>query len=212
LNLLSGESQRYDITKTYPGLEVVYSPDGKVIAYSEMDDQYNSTITLMDSETGDKVTVLQVGKVGHIDALVFSPDGKTLVSGDQGSTVNFWDIETGELKKTFLARYVDPVTRKPAIPDDPLQDLVFSPDGKILVAAYTGDGTIVLWDAASTHLIKILNGGNFYISGYTRAIINLFGFSSDASLLTANELIWGLPENTSRYPSPFTLPNSTPTP
>ncbi|MCI0529963.1 MAG: hypothetical protein L0Y56_21170, partial [Nitrospira sp.] len=34
-------------------------------------------------------------------SLAFSPDGGTLVSGSEDETIKFWDVRTGECRKTL---------------------------------------------------------------------------------------------------------------
>src|SRR5262245_12821226 len=69
----------------------------------------------------------------HVMALVFSPDGKLLVSASDSSPVRVWDADTGKLVRSF--------THCPAI--------AFSPDGKLLAGASVFDPTVYLWDIAS---------------------------------------------------------------
>jgi WD40 repeat protein len=60
---------------------------------------------------------------GHKDAissLAFSPDGKTLASGSFDTTVQLYDVRSGELKQTLKDL------------DKKVSAVIFSPDGKIL--------------------------------------------------------------------------------
>src|SRR5262249_30356679 len=60
-----------------------------------------------------------------VDGVAFSPDGKTLATGDGGAPmkIRFWDVATGKEVRRFEA---NSVTRS----------IAFSPDGKLLA---TGD-------------------------------------------------------------------------
>ena len=68
------------------GYYAVFSPDGAIIASAAA-----GKISLWDVATGELLKTL----TGHIDvitAIVFSSDGKTLVSGCRDSTVILWDL------------------------------------------------------------------------------------------------------------------------
>ena len=74
---------------------------------------------------------------GSINALVFSPDGRRLVSGDEVG-VRVWDPERPD---------VDSLTLRSA--GAPIQALTFSPDGRRLavgVGGDGGDGMVRVWD------------------------------------------------------------------
>ena len=77
---------------------------------------------------------------GHGDlifSVLFSPDGKTLVSGSRDNTVRLWDVKTGESIGKPLTGH-----------EDAVYSASFSPDGKTLVTG-SSDGTVRLWNAAT---------------------------------------------------------------
>lgn len=91
--------------------------------------------------------------------LAISPDGHWLVSGGGAQNAILWDLtKIHPLAQGLLPEAMESyrpiltsLTFKPTV-----LDLAFSPDGKLLAAAYF-DGSIILWDRASGQPLKLLS-------------------------------------------------------
>jgi RNA polymerase sigma factor (sigma-70 family) len=109
---------------------------------------------------------------------VFTPDGKTVIVGDGGGGIVFWDVATArEVRRLHHAQNV-------------ISALAITPDGKRLAA---GQGQIVdLWDIASGKMVqhKVTNKG----------IINQLLFTPDGKTLavadgTPTMIVWDIANN-----------------
>ena len=108
--------------------------------------------------------IIQNGHADNVRAVVFSPDGKLLVSCSVDKTVKVWDAVSRRLIRT-LEGHTDSVT-----------SVAFSPDGKT-IASGGSDQTIKLWDAGDGRLIHSLRDQDYEI----RAI----AFSPDGKILAS---------------------------
>jgi len=80
-----------------------------------------------------------------VRSVSFSPDGKTLASGNDDKTIKLWDITTGKEIRTLQGH------------SSWVWSVSFSPDGKTL-ASGSGDKTIKLWDITTGREILTLKG------------------------------------------------------
>jgi WD40 repeat protein len=76
---------------------------------------------------------------GEITSTVFSPDSKTLASGDSGGTIKLWSVTSYKVKELIALE---------GHADEAVTGLVFAPDGKWL-ASGSLDSTVRFWDAAT---------------------------------------------------------------
>ena len=88
-------------------------------------------IMVLDATTGNQVAVLS-GHTGLVKSVAFSPDGILLVSGGNDRTARLWDMQTGEVIKTFCH-------------DTQVLSVSVSVDCTI-VASGTEGGVVHLWD------------------------------------------------------------------
>jgi WD40 repeat protein len=131
----------------------------------------NTQLTLWEVATHQPLKTFARGD-GFTSALAFSPDSKTLATGTD-NTLRLWDTTSFQLKDELKD------TKTPEI-----SELIFSPDGKTLVASSRGylEG---VWDLAS-HQLRLSFRGRFSANS----------FSPDSRLLALgnqNELeLWDL--------------------
>jgi WD40 repeat protein len=120
--ILPGEAER-----------IAFSPDGKILASGT-----STTVQLWDLAAG--VVRHSMKRHGEsVSALAFSPDGRTLAWGALNSSVQLWDIPSGNERATLRLQ------------DHPwgfIEHLAFSPDGATLAAVDAG-GAVRVWDVAA---------------------------------------------------------------
>lgn len=71
------------------------------------------------------------GHDGSINALIYHPDGKTLISASDDGTIRLWNPDTGEQKEVWKAN------------NSPVKSLAITKDGKTLVS---GGDSVIIWD------------------------------------------------------------------
>ncbi len=149
--------------KSHPEVyAVAFSPDSKQLAVAttyakENADNYTSLfcISLWDVAAAKRTALLEPSKpMGLVYSLAYSPDGRTLVSGDgyssDGGKIRAWDVSAGKEIRVWEGH------------KGGVYSVAFSPDGKTIVSG-GHDKTVRLWDAATGREIKTISGHEDYI-------------------------------------------------
>ena len=121
------QTRTLEIPEGYRALAL--SPDGRSAAIG-LDDG----IQLIDLRTG-AVRESRGTLASNPIWLLFSPDGKSIVSTSRDGTVTLWDAGTLIPRETLRGH------------SDSVWQPVFSPDGKTLYTA-SADGTTIVWDVS----------------------------------------------------------------
>lgn len=163
-------------------LAIEYSPDGRWVASSSQDEW----ALIWEYATGREYQRLEHGEGGEVHDVAFSPDSALLATIDSESRLSLWQVESGQLVKTFgtAATFAER-----SFGTNNLYQVAFSPDGRWL-ASNTTQGT-QLWSVPDGTLAHTFEGG---------APAGL-AFHPDGSLLAAGQPdssihIWKLADHT----------------
>jgi hypothetical protein len=104
--------------------------------------------------TGKEMRVIEPqrdsGEGPYIDAVAFSPDGRTLATGSHDQTVRLWDVATGAERRRLKGH------------QGVVWSVAFSADGK-LVASGSLDETVRLWEVATGQEAHRLRGHSGWV-------------------------------------------------
>lgn len=124
---------------------VAFSPDGTLATCGD-----DSTIRLWNTRTGEQPASLR-SALGLLFAVAWSPDGRTIATGDYKGKVRLWAAQDGKVLKVLEAH------------EKSSRALLFSPDGKYLVTA-GDDARVRIWDLPSGTLLRTLEGHPYKVS------------------------------------------------
>ena len=142
---------------------VAFAPDGQSFVAGGL----NTTLGRYDTKSykpiwlQDKYDTLKEGR--GFQTITFSPDEKTIATGNADKSVSLWNAQNGQLLRTLKVH------------SKPVQVVVFSPDSTIL-ASGSDDGAVVL---SSTR-----NGATLHVSSSRKAVTAL-AFAPDGKHLAA---------------------------
>jgi WD40 repeat protein len=109
---------------------ICISPDGRSAAVA--DANRTPTLHLLEINSG-RETLTMRGHYAEIRAMVFAPDGRSLLSGDNGGTVHRWSISNGQSLQRFTNQ------------QHGLRGLDVSHNGRYVLCS-GNHGAIYLWD------------------------------------------------------------------
>ncbi|WP_167504756.1 WD40 repeat domain-containing serine/threonine protein kinase [Streptomyces malaysiensis] len=100
---------------------------------------------------GPMASLGPTGQSKTAEGLAFSPDGKTLATGNDEGKVRLWNVADRKPRATFAQR--------DSVGNDGFANrgVAFSPDGKLLAATNT-TGWLTMWDVAEHRQIRFLDG------------------------------------------------------
>ena len=99
-----------------PVTDIVYSPDGSLIATASLD----GSIRIWDAADGSPVRTM-TGHGGGVNAIAFSPDGQLIVSGSDDRTARLWSVADGSPQLTLTP-----------LMESRVVEVEFSPDGSLV--------------------------------------------------------------------------------
>ena len=163
-------SQKIDVKQTDYRKKigkVLFSPNKRILVSIG-----GGEIHLWDVVTGAYKSLTE--SPGYVRSAAFSPDGKTLATGNFNGTIRLWDVATGEQKKTInnLNVGLNRTHRR--------DNISLSPNGeKFATGNY--DGTVYLWDGI-TRQEQRLSGQIYHLKDQpSRNVL----FSPDGSTLAS---------------------------
>ncbi len=138
-------------------LIVAFSPDGKTVCTTNREWNHDVrewcawSLRQWDPQTGKELRVTTDKETAAIHHTAFSADGRLLATVSFEGTLRLWDTDSGkELRAWSVPTDGTPrVGNMPAIVRDLIRDVVFSADGKSLMAS-TGP-KVYQWDAATSN-------------------------------------------------------------
>lgn len=124
--------------KTDQAEPMEFSPDGRYLVYNDKNTGY-----VCDALTGRLMFKVR-GTFG--EKIVFSPDGKNIINISNDNAIQIWNIERGQLLRTLEGR------------EHSLNLIIFSQNGKYLIATGQFGRSVKIWDTETGILLHRLEG------------------------------------------------------
>jgi WD40 repeat protein len=143
--------------------EIAISPDARLIAVRDVDGR------LYLFQSAGETAPVNLGSFGEADKIVFSPDSTLLAATVNTDHLIVWNLSSETPSIVFEADQSERFDKRPF----DIDELVFSPDSKVLVSAGLG-APIDVWRAADGELLKELDN---------RTYVTRMQFSKDGTIL-----------------------------
>jgi WD40 repeat protein len=155
------------------GRAAAFSPDGRLGATGSDD------IVLWDAASMTKLARFEASSI--VWNIVFSPNGRWLVSSHGDSSILIWDVAERRLAAALNGHA------------GAVRGVTFSPDGQ-RVASASEDRSLIVWDAGSGQKLAVKQGPSSRLTGVA--------FSSDGKQVAASEfmdtvILWNVEKDTS---------------
>jgi WD40 repeat protein len=155
-----------------PHSPLAFSPDSKLLATAKSE---NGTVQLWNTTTYQPIGEPITTSATHVNAITFSPNGRTLATANQDGTVHLWDAATHLHVADTLTGHGDVANA-----------VAFSPDGFTLGVA-GGTGHVLLWDLSrpvirghtgAVNDVTISPDGNFIATAGADTTVRLWSTAS----------------------------------
>ena len=170
--------------------DLALSPDGTMLAAASP-----LGVWLYDPKDLKSEPRLLEGHTRDVLSVIFSPDGKTILSASQDGTVKIWDVATASLTRTVAMwnNFAHEIGDAPR--ENEVWSIAFSSDVKLLATgAY--DGKIRLWN-------PMVGNQKSTLQGHTRQVSTLT-FNAEGTLLASNSvdgaiIVWDVAAGSQRF-------------
>jgi WD40 repeat protein len=160
-------------------MAATFSPDGRLLAASDIKGGEKHIVTVLDAATGQKLHSLS-GLQSVAVSISFSPDGELLAASDYYGSLEIWRTKTWEKDESFPFDQpsLGELTRLSATGGLilPSVSVAFSRDGRWL--ATDRPEALAIWDVTTHKIVRTLSGTN----------IRSFEFSPDSKRIAAADL------------------------
>jgi WD40 repeat protein len=155
-------------------INAAYSPDGKSIAVGTA-----LGVSIFDADS--LVKTVSVETPSAVNALAFSPDGSSLVTGLLDNSVITWNAGDGSMLKTYEGekKVIEDAERA----KEEVTAVAFSDDGSLL-AAGSSEGFVNVWNTADGSVVLTLTHHVLSITGvfFSRDATAVFSASLDGTV------------------------------